>query len=118
MSRRELKALKRNSERVVQTRLRPCEHRLVMSQQETEAEEYSHSEDRTDECDLRIRLREAETLAEEQQAKIAELEDALGRTQMGMELEKFKALHEQQRHYEKQIVEEKETYRLLDPWPE
>ena len=72
MSRRDLKALKWNSESV-QTRLRPREHRLVMSQQETEAEEYSRLEDQTEERDLRICLREAETLAEEQQAKIAEL---------------------------------------------
>ena len=106
MSRRELEALKTDSQNVVQTRLRPREHQFVMSQQESGTEEYSCMADLTELCDLRMRLDDAEVLAGEQQAKIAEMEDVLVRTRTELELENLKALLEQQRRYEKLIADE------------
>ena len=56
---------------------------------------------------IRMRLGDADVLAGEQRAKIADMEDILVRTQTELELEKFKALHEQQQQYEKLLAKEK-----------
>ena len=69
MSRRELKALKPDSQRVIQTHLRSREHRVAMSQQEAGG---GFSEDQTEECDLRARLTKMENQAAVQQVRIAQ----------------------------------------------
>ena len=63
-----------------------------MSQQEAKGLDCSHSEDQIEVCSLRLGPKEIKTLMEEQQAKIAKLEDILQWMQMELELEKFKAL--------------------------
>jgi len=113
MSRRELKALEQDWKGAVQSRLRPRGHQLMMSQHEEDSEEAEQLGGQMAIDDLQKRLQEAETLAKERQAEIAELTDVLERAKMEMELDKFKALHEQQQRYEQQIREEKNR---TDSW--
>ncbi len=108
MIRQELKSLKSDSQGAIITRLRPCEHQKMISQQVSGDEEQDCSTGQTELCSLLMQLKDNEAIMGEQQATIAQLADTLRRTQTEMELKKFKALHKQQQCYEKQIQEEEQ----------